>query len=110
MSNSDFNTLPHKDKVGEIPEFLPPMSRSGNRIINNLPNSLKKVKEKVVKSEGGNVKMLSAFEGAYVRNCFIQNQSTKHIYIIFQISYSFAHHLYSHRLIQVITRFYEKGI
>ena len=75
MSNSDFNTLPHKDKVGEIPEFLPPMSRSGNRIINNLPNSLKKVKEKVVKSEGGNVKMLSAFEGAYVRNCFIQNQS-----------------------------------
>jgi hypothetical protein len=66
LLESQFQTLPHKDRVGEVPEFLPPMSRSGNRIVSKLPSTLKKMKEKVIKSEGGTVQLLSAFEGAYV--------------------------------------------
>lgn len=28
-----FTTIPHKDKKGDVPDFLPPMSRSGKRLL-----------------------------------------------------------------------------
>ena len=55
------------------------MSRSGNRIVSKLPNSLKIVKEKVVKSEGGPVKLLSAYEGVYVTTFIQTNYSSANI-------------------------------
>ena len=64
-SLSNFVTLPLKHKIGSVPEFLPPMSRQGKLSVKRLPKVVKKITEKMVKSEGGKVQLLSAFEGPY---------------------------------------------
>mmetsp|Transcript_38365 Transcript_38365/g.43963 ORF Transcript_38365/g.43963 Transcript_38365/m.43963 type:complete len:154 (+) Transcript_38365:122-583(+) len=65
--NEDFWSIPHKDKVGEIPEFLPPMASGGKRRISKLTKTLKNFKDlwKKGKTQPGNIKMLTAFEGPY---------------------------------------------
>ena len=44
----DFSTIPHKDKINEIPEYLPPMTEGGKRRINQLERTLKNFKDLVI--------------------------------------------------------------
>lgn len=47
-SNTDFWTIPHKDKINEIPEYLPPMTEGGKKRINQLERTLKNFRDLVI--------------------------------------------------------------